>query len=165
MFDWRDLYENLMVKISEQAFQRNKAEEIITAEMNQLTEHLIKVLKWEDRYNNSKHIRDIRQKWLRRVKDAVLGTKKPFKADMMNRIIIAEPMFKLKSYLKDLKKDYDITQGGELKSYRSDKEVEVALEIILSELSNRLLVLQKTGEDSASLEEIFKDMNIYVYGI
>lgn len=165
MFDWSELYENLMISISEQAYKRNKAEEIITSEMNPLTEHLIKILKWEDTYNNSKHIKDIKQKWLKRVKIAILSTKKPFKVDMMNRIILTEPMSKFKFYLSYLKEEYDITQGGELKPYRSDKEVEVVLEMVLTELSKRLLVFQKTGEDSVNLKDILEDLNIYVYGI
>ena len=165
MFNWRDLYENLMVKISEQAYKRNKAEEIITSEMGPLTEHLIKVLKWEDSLNNKKHIKDIRLQWLKKIKDVLVRSKVKFKKNHLDRIIIHESMDTLDMYLSSLKREYDMDYGGKLKAYRTDDGVELELLRILTELSSRLFNLQETNKDTADIEDILDYLKIYVYGI
>lgn len=165
MFNWREMYENLLESISEQAYKRNKAEEIITSEMGPLTEHLIKVLKWEDSYNNPKHIKDIRLQWLIRIKDVLVRSKVKFKKNHLDRIIIHESMDTLDMYLSSLKREYDMDYGGKLKAYRTDDGVELELLRILTELSNRLFNLQETKKDTADIEDILDYLKIYVYGI
>lgn len=165
MFNWRELYENLMISISEQAYKRNKAEEIITSEMGPLTEHLIKVLKWEDSLNNKKHIKDIRLQWLKKIKDVLVRSKVKFKKNYLDRIIIHESMDTLDMYLSSLKREYDRDYGGKLKAYRTDDGVELELLRILNELSNRLFNLQETKKDTADIEDILDYLKIYVYGI
>lgn len=165
MFNWREMYENLLESISEQAYKRNKAEEIITSEMGPLTEHLIKVLKWEDSYNNPKHIKDIRLQWLKKIKDILVRSKVKFKKNHLDRIIIHESMDTLDMYLSSLKREYDMDYGGKLKAYRTDDGVELELLRILTELSNRLFNLQETKKDTADIEDILDYLKIYVYGI
>lgn len=165
MFNWRELYENLMISISEQAYKRNKAEEIITSEMGPLTEHLIKVLKWEDSLNNKKHIKDVRLQWLKKIKDVLVRSKVKFKKNHLDRIIIHESMDTLDMYLSSLKREYDMEYGGKLKAYRTDDGVELELLRILNELSNRLFNLQETKKDTAYIEDILDYLKIYVYGI
>lgn len=165
MFNWREMYENLLESISEQAYKRNKAEEIITSEMGPFTEHLIKVLKWEDSYNNPKHIRDIQLQWLIRIKDVLVRSKVKFKKAHLDRIIIHESMDTLDIYLSSLRREYDTEHGGELKAYRTDDGVELDLLRILTELSNRLFNLQETKKDTADIEDILDYLKIYVYGI
>ena len=165
MFNWRELYENLMISISEQAYKRNKAEEIITSEIGPLTEHLIKILKWEDSLNNKKHIKDIRLQWLKKIKDVLVRSKVKFKKNHLDRIIIHESMDTLDMYLSSLKREYDMDYGGKLKAYRTDDEVELELLRILNELSNRLFNLQETKKDTADIEDILDYLKIYVYGI
>lgn len=165
MFNWRELYENLMISISEQAYKRNKAEEIITSEMGPLTEHLIKVLKWEDSLNNKKHIKDVRLQWLKKIKDVLVRSKVKFKKNHLDRIIIHESMDTLDMYLSSLKREYDMDYGGKLKAYRTDDGVELELLRILNELSNRLFNLQETKKDTAYIEDILDYLKIYVYGI
>lgn len=165
MFNWREMYENLMMSISEQAYKWNKAEEIITSEMGPLTEHLIKVLKWEDSLNNKKHIKDIRLQWLKKIKDVLVRSKVKFKKNHLDRIIIHESMDTLDMYLSSLKREYDMDYGGKLKAYRTDDGVELELLRILNELSNRLFNLQETKKDTADIEDILDYLKIYVYGI
>lgn len=165
MFNWREMYENLLESISEQAYKRNKAEEIITSEMGPLTEHLIKVLKWEDSYNNPKHIKDIRLQWLKKIKDILVRSKVKFKKNHLDRIIVHESMDTLDIYLSSLRREYDIEYGGKLKAYRTDDGVELDLLRILTELSNRLFNLQETKKDTADIEDILDYLKIYVYGI
>lgn len=165
MFNWREMYENLLESISEQAYKQNKAEEIITSEMGPLTKHLIKVLKWEDSLNNKKHIRDINNQWLDRIKDVLVRSKVKFKKAHLDRIIIHESMDTLDIYLSSLRREYDTEHGGELKAYRTDDGVELDLLRILTELSNRLFNLQETKKDTADIEDILDYLKIYVYGI
>lgn len=165
MFNWRELYENLSVRISEQAYSKQKAEDILTSEMDPLAEHLIKVLKWEDSYNNPKHIQDIQLQWLIRIKDVLVRSKVKFKKAHLDRIIIHESMDTLDIYLSSLRREYDTEHGGELKAYRTDDGVELDLLRILTELSNRLFNLQETKKDTADIEDILDYLKIYVYGI
>ena len=165
MFDWREMYENLLESISKQVYKRNRVEEIITSEMGPLTEHLIKVLKWEDSLNNKKHIKDIRLQWLRKIKDVLVRSKVKFKKNHLDRIIIHESMDTLDMYLSSLKREYDMEYGGKLKAYRTDDGVELELLRILTELSNRLFNLQETKKDTADIEDILDYLKIYVYGI
>ena len=165
MFNWREMYENLLESILEQAYKRNKAEEIITSEMGPITEHLIKVLKWEDSLNNKKHIKDIRLQWLKKIKDVLVRSKVKFKKNHLDCIIIHESMDTLDMYLSSLKREYDMEYGGKLKAYRTDDGVELELLRILTELSNRLFNLQETKKDTADIEDILDYLKIYVYGI
>ena len=165
MFDWREMYENLLESISKQVYKRNRVEEIITSEMGPLTEHLIKVLKWEDSLNNKKHIKDIRLQWLKKIKDVLVRSKVKFKKNHLDRIIIHESMDTLDMYLSSLKREYDMEYGGKLKAYRTDDGVELELLRILTELSNRLFNLQETKKDTADIEDILDYLKIYVYGI
>ena len=165
MFSWNELYESLLEKISEQAYKRGKAEELITYEMTPLTEHLIKMLKWEDSINNPKHIRNARQQWIKRIKEILLKSNVKFKKSHLDRIIVQESIDSVNMYLFTLRKDYDIKYGGELKAYRTDEEVEADLFLVLTELSNRLFKLQETKKDTVDLEEIFEELDVEVYGV
>ena len=165
MFDWRELYENLMIKISEQAYQKNKAEEIITAEMEPLTEHLIKLLTWEDAYNNPKHLRDIQQKWSKKVKTTSRNSKAKFKEKQLTSILVTEPIDNFDVYYKTLRKNYDSKYKGDLVAYRTEEEVRTLLEKVLLEFKNRVVILLETKVDTADFEDIFADLGIYVQGI
>lgn len=74
MFNWSNLYANLVDKIEEQAYSKRKAEDLITYSMKPLTEHLIKILKWEDSQNNPKHLRDMKHQWMKEIQSTVLAS-------------------------------------------------------------------------------------------
>lgn len=164
MFDWRKLYENLMISISEQAYDKKKTENLITNEVSPLSEHIIKLLKWEDSISNPKHVIDINQKWLDRIQDVLARSTIPMKKDTLQRIIVRETMNIYKKLMNKLTPRYDIRYKGTLKAYRSDEEVKELLEDILTELSAQLFNSQY-NQEWVTIEAIFDKLEIHVYGI
>lgn len=164
MFNWRELYENLSVRISEQAYSKQKAEDILTSEMDPLAEHLIKILKWKDSYNNPKHVRDINNQWLKRVQKAVVSSSIKMKLKQLKRIVVDEPMSTFNISISALKDEYDINYNGSLIAYRTDEEVKYELERILIELAIQLSNLTKDSK-SISISDILQKLKIDIYGV
>lgn len=164
MFNWRELYENLSVRISEQAYSKQKAEDILTSEMDPLTEHLIKILKWKDSYNNPKHVRDINNQWLKRVQKAVVSSSIKMKLKQLKRIVVDESMSTFNISISALKDEYDINYNGSLIAYRTDEEVKYELERILIELAIQLSNLTKDSK-SISISDILQKLKIDIYGV
>lgn len=159
-----DIFDWIKQRIYEQAYKKDKIEELITSESTPLVEHLIKVLKWEDSINNKKHIRDIDQKWLDRIQDIVRKSKIRLKQGFISKLILEENMYDFQYFMKKLNKRYDINFGGELKSYRTDSEVEYCLKQILENLSERLYTFQAT-KSPIFIKDVFEDLDINIYGI
>ena len=164
MFNWNELYESLLEKISEQAYSKQKAEDLLTFEMTPLTEHLIKLLKWEDSYNNPKHIRNIKQQWLKRVQGIVVASSIKMKLKQLDRIVVREPLSMFNILIEALNDQYDINYNGTLKAYRTDEEVKYELERVLTELALQLSNLTKDSK-SISISEIFQKLKIEIYGV
>lgn len=164
MFNWRELYENLSVRISEQAYSKQKAEDILTSEMDPLAEHLIKILKWKDSYNNPKHVRDINNQWLKRVQKAVVSSSIKMKLKQLKRIVVDESMSTFNISISALKDEYDINYNGSLIAYRTDEEVKYELERILIELAIQLSNLTKDSK-SISISDILQKLKIDIYGV
>lgn len=164
MFNWRELYENLSVRISEQAYSKQKAEDILTSEMDPLAEHLIKILKWKDSYNNPKHVRDINNQWLKRVQKAVVSLSIKMKLKQLKRIVVDESMSTFNISISALKDEYDINYNGSLIAYRTDEEVKYELERILIELAIQLSNLTKDSK-SISISDILQKLKIDIYGV
>ena len=156
---------DLIYNLFEQAFKRQEAESKITREMIPLTEHLIKILKWEDSINNKKHMKNIRRSWGKRVFSYLMSSTTKFRKEQLHRIICEEPLKRFKGDIHSLRKQYDINHGGELKAYRNDEEVKEELEKILSEYASKLFLAQ-SGDVTADLEDIItEDLDIYIYGL
>lgn len=164
MFNWRELYENLSIRISEQAYSKQKAEDILTSEMDPLAEHLIKILKWKDSYNNPKHVRDINNQWLKRVQKAVVSSSIKMKLKQLKRIVVDESMSTFNISISALKDEYDINYNGSLIAYRTDEEVKYELERILIELAIQLSNLTKDSK-SISISDILQKLKIDIYGV
>lgn len=164
MFNWRELYENLSVRNSEQAYSKQKAEDILTSEMDPLAEHLIKILKWKDSYNNPKHVRDINNQWLKRVQKAVVSSSIKMKLKQLKRIVVDESMSTFNISISALKDEYDINYNGSLIAYRTDEEVKYELERILIELAIQLSNLTKDSK-SISISDILQKLKIDIYGV
>ena len=164
MFNWRELYENLLVRISEQAYSKQKAEDILTSEMDPLAEHLIKILKWKDSYDNPKHVRDINNQWLKRVQKAVVSSSIKMKLKQLKRIVVDESMSTFNISISALKDEYDINYNGSLIAYRTDEEVKYELERILIELAIQLSNLTKDSK-SISISDILQKLKIDIYGV
>ena len=154
-----------MYSLFEQAYKRQEVESKITSEMIPLTEHLIKMLKWEDSINNKKHMKNIRRGREKKIFSFIFSSKTKFKPAMLHRIICEEPLSGFNGMMYSLKKDYDISSGGSLKPYRSDEEVKVLLQEILSEYAYQLYDFQKSKR-VVDLEDIItKDLKIYIHGL
>lgn len=164
MFNWRELYDNLSVRISEQAYSKQKAEDILTSEMDPLTEHLIKILKWKDSYNNPKHVRDINNQWLKRVQKAVVSSSIKMKLKQLKRIVVDESMSTFNISIAALNDEYDINYNGYLIAYRTDEEVKYELERILIELAIQLSNLTKDSKP-ISISGILQKLKIDIYGM
>lgn len=157
MFDW----ENLVRKLSEQAYQKQKAEELITNEVSPLVEHIIKILKWEDSYNNPKHAIDIDQKWSDKIQDVLLKSKIHLKKNIIDRIIIDESIQNFDYYMNKLDKRY---RSANLNHQRTNKEVKTDLLKVLNELSNRYYRFQTIKRD-IEIIDILNDLGIVCYGV
>lgn len=154
-----------MYALFEQAFKRQEAESKITSEMMPLTEHLIKMLKWEDSVNNKKHMKNINRSWGKNVFRYIMSSTTKFKKDQLRRIICEEPLKRFKGDIHSLRKQYDYKFEGQLKAYRTDEEVKELLETILSEYASKLFLAQ-SGNVTADLEDIItEDLQIYIYGL
>ena len=164
MFNWREMYDNLSVRISEQAYSKQKAEDILTSEMDPLTEHLIKILKWKDSYNNPKHVRDINNQWLKRVQKAVVSSSIKMKLKQLKRIVVDESMSTFNISISSLNDEYDINYNGSLIAYRTNEEVKYELERILIELAIQLSNLTKDSKP-ISISDIFQKLKIDIYGM
>ena len=158
IFDW------MKQRIYEQAFDKKKTENLITNEVTPLSEHIIKLLKWEDSTSNPKHIVDIDQKWLDRIQDVLARSAISMKKDTLQRIIVKETMNIYKKLMNKLTPRYDAKYKGTLKAYRTDEEVKELLEKVLTELSTQLFNSQYSQE-WVTIEPIFKKLNIRIYGI
>lgn len=154
-----------MYALFEQAFKRQEVESKITSEMMPLTEHLIKMLKWEDSVNNKKHMKNINRSWGKNIFRYIMSSTTKFKKDQLRRIICEEPLKRFKGDIHSLRKQYDYKFDGQLKAYRTDEEVKELLETILSEYASKLFLAQ-SGNVTADLEDIItEDLQIYIYGL
>ena len=160
MFNWSNLYANLVDKIEEQAYSKRKAEDLITYSMKPLTEHLIKILKWEDSKNNPKHLRDMKHQWMKEIQSTVLASSIKLKKSTLDRIVKEEPL----DYFLVLMDSLEDKYSRELKSYRTDEEVKALLSNILGELSDRLFKLTKNSKP-ISMKDILDELGIRIYGI
>lgn len=83
----------------EMAYRRRDIESKITGLSDPISEHLIKILMWEDPQNNNKHINDV-NKWFYSIQRLYIkGNKKPTQTDyfnwMFNDVIKDEHTFDL----------------------------------------------------------------------
>ena len=155
-----------LYRFFEQAFKRQEVESKVTRELKPLTEHLIKMLKWEDSINNPKHMKNIRRIWTDRILDYVLSSTTKFKKNQLHRIICQEPLRKSQYYIDALRIDYDREFRGSLKSYRTDEEVKELLDQILSKYALNIFEAQSNLRVNVNLESIItEDLQIYIYGL
>ncbi|PQJ96996.1 hypothetical protein [Chromatium okenii] len=91
------LIEEIKTLIYEMAFERNKAESRVTElGLPVLHNHLIKILKWDDKNNYSKHIYDINN-WLFQIQDITIKKKgKRFKPEQYYLFFLTNKLSLLK---------------------------------------------------------------------
>lgn len=128
------IIDNIKSLIQEMAFERDKAESKITDIGIPVLLHLIKILKWEDKDNYDKHIKDING-WLFSIKRILIKPKgKRFKPNQYYSFLFEE----------QIKNVNDITNAvyGDLQNYHNlkvintDREVYNKLKNIYKQLSN-----------------------------
>lgn len=118
-------------KIFEQSFRRRDVESKITEKSYQVILHLIKLLKWNDQLNYSKHVKNVNS-WLSEIQlYYIKGNKKPTQSDyfqwMFSDVMPDEPRLKL--FLVNL------AAYRNLLVIRSDTEVFDILKNIMYQLS------------------------------
>jgi hypothetical protein len=133
-------------ELFENAFHRQEVESRITYLTYSVVEHLIKVLKWEDKLNYDTHIRDINS-WMFKIQSFILkGNKRPTQKDyyqwMVNDVVQNELNIEL--WIRGLHR------YSHLPVLRTDKEVFDIIKIILYKTS---LVLPLTN---------FRDITDYI---
>lgn len=156
---------DLIYLICDRYFRKQEAESKLTTDMIILTEHLIRMLKWEDYDGNRKYIKTVVRRGGRRVFNHTVSSLFKFKKTQLHRIICEEPLEKLFwHHLRFLERECDINFEGTFKSYRTDEEVYEILKKILTIYAHE--VFQAQYENSvADLEDIINDLNIYIYGL
>jgi len=83
-------FKRFLYILSEMSFDKKVGENKIRDLSEQILLHLIKILKWEDKINYSKHINDINN-WLQQIQDIRIN-KKLLKANRYYRLIYDEPI-------------------------------------------------------------------------
>ena len=127
-------YVRLSDELYEQAYSRSKIFRETESKERQIYSHLLKVLFYNDPYNNEKHLKDI-ETWLRDIQS--MNTKSAWLTkDMFFSILYAdiEEDFDYKAEKQKLDFDYGNLQGSKL----SSDEVKLRLDKIYDRLCKEL---------------------------
>ena len=127
-------YVRLSDELYEQAYSRSKIFRETESKERQIYNHLLKVLFYNDTYNNEKHLKDI-ETWLRDIQS--MNTKSAWLTkDMFFSILYAgiEEDFDYKTEKQKLDFDYGNLQGSKL----SSEEVKERLDNIYDRLCKEL---------------------------
>lgn len=115
------------------AYARKEVESKITESGEQILEHLIKVLKWDDKVHNEKHLINLTDFVAVTEKIVEYASKRP-SANMISFWLYFEKRESMvDKYIRRLHRKY-----GSLKEYRSDEEVKGALSLIFEWLGKYL---------------------------
>lgn len=127
----RELFEKTQDLLYEMAFSRKEVESRITDLSDPVVEHLIKILKWDDKMNYQKHCRDI-DTWIMKIQRLqISGSKRPKQRDYYQWMCldILQNITNVCRWIRVLYKYH------QLKVIRTDEEVFNQIEIILSKIS------------------------------
>ena len=127
-------YVRLSDELYEQAYSRNKIFREVESKERQIYNHLLKVLFYNDSFNNEKHLKDI-ETWLRDIQS--MNTKSSWLTkDMFFSILYAiiEEDF---DYKKE-KQKLDINYGSLQKSKLSPSEIKLRLDRIYDRICKEL---------------------------
>lgn len=83
---------DLIYLICDRYFRKQEAESKLTTDMIILTEHLIRMLKWEDYDGNRKYMKTVVRRGGRRVFNHTVSSLFKFKKTQLHRIICEEPL-------------------------------------------------------------------------
>ena len=127
-----DAFENS--KLLEMAYSRRDAEHKISSLSSPINQHLVKILKWEDTLNKTKHIDDINT-WLFEIQRIKLKNNKRPKAENYFQWLFTEPLSD-KHELSNLIKQ--LYQYHTLKVLHSDDEVYFEIQRLYSAICKDL---------------------------
>ncbi|MBV5309985.1 hypothetical protein [Chromatium okenii] len=115
------LIEEIKTLIYEMAFERNKAESRVTELGLPVLHHLIKILKWDDKNNYSKHIYDINN-WLFQIQDITIKKKgKRFKPEQYYLFLFNEQIKSVEDITKKINRS--LREYKQLPEINSDVRV------------------------------------------